>query len=90
MNQYSRGLCTNETYCVSTARTASMPHSFKMSTDLAKRICQNYIDSYMQKLSRTKFQRTAEYNNTIMMVHDACVFDVAITGEADVSDAYSD
>ncbi len=62
----------------------SLP-AFKMSTNLAEEICQKYVSNYLQKLSRSSFQRSGEYNSTIRMVQDACVFDVAITGEADVS-----
>ena len=56
-----------------------------MSTDMAKEICDNYVEKYLQKLSRTNSQRSTAYNNTIRMVSDACVYDVAITGNADVS-----
>jgi len=51
----------------------------------AKQICDDYIKNYLNKLSRIASQRDINYNSTISMVTGACAFDVALTGNANVS-----
>lgn len=82
MNQNSSGLCTDNRCNNGFARATT---SFKSSQSVAQGICQEHINSYLEKFSRIPSIRDHQYNETIRLFQEACVFDVAVTGQADVS-----
>lgn len=51
-----------------------------VSNATAQQICDVYIDSYLNTLSRTPAHRDVHYNSTIESCREMCVFDVTTLG----------
>lgn len=84
----STGICTG-TLCVSRKRRlvdSTLSPNQLITREKAEEICQVYIRNYLNNQNqRQAHQRSARYNNTIEMIHQACVFDVVMTGIPEVS-----
>lgn len=84
-HQNATGLCTDNRCNTALARSISLMQPLKISNEAATRICQDYLDGYLENLSLTPLQRNRQYNETIRVFQESCIFDVSVTGQADAA-----